>query len=348
MDLNDIAAKATDKAQIIVNPRDIERLLGALKITHDPWILVDLSDFPVPAVFESINILTDIGIVRVDDQAIKLTAKGKELVKNVHPVEDLSTKENEGRGISLEKFCDIEKKFLEIQKKRPAPAHRFDQGYVTPGSTLSRFALAYERGDVVGRDILILGDDDLLSVALGLSGLTNSITVIEIDERLTEFITNTANGEGFRVSVRAFDLRKPLPMEYRNRYDTFFTDPPETLPAADAFIGRGISALKSPGSAGYFGFTRREASLTKWHELQRMLLNYNVVFTDIIHNFNEYVNWGYEDDTRAWELSPVKVLPLTNWYRSSQYRIETLQGFSGNTKDYGTENIYEDHESSTT
>ena len=199
-----------------------------------------------------------------------------------------------------------------------------------------------------GKDILVLGDDDLVSIVLGLSGLPKSITVVEIDKRLTGFIRETGEKYGFEVNVNDFDLRKPLPEIHVKRYDTFFTDPPETIRAADAFLGRGISALKEPGSAGYFGFTRREASLTKWYDLQRLLLGYGIVITDIIHNFSEYINWGYEEETRAWDLAPVKTLPVKNWYRSALYRIQTLQGFSGSSIDYGDENIYDDHESSTT
>ena len=195
---------------------------------------------------------------------------------------------------------------------------------------------------------MILGDDDLLGIVLGLSGLPKSVTVVEIDPRLVDFIQDTASRGGFEIRVVQFDLRRPLPEGHANAYDTFFTDPPETLPAADAFVGRGIASLRAPGSAGYFGFTRREASLTKWGNMQGMLLSYGVVFTDIIHNFNEYVNWGYEEDTRAWSLAPVKVLPDGPWYRSALYRIEALEGFRGNKKDYGDQDIYEDKESSTT
>ncbi|MGH7807750.1 MAG: bis-aminopropyl spermidine synthase family protein, partial [Thermodesulfobacteriota bacterium] len=199
-----------------------------------------------------------------------------------------------------------------------------------------------------GKEIIILGDDDLISVAFGLSGFAKGITVVEIDKRLTDFIQETADKEGFRVNVQTFDLRHPLPKEHTKRYDTFLTDPPETLKAADAFIGRGIAALRAPGAAGYFGFTRREASLNKWYDVQKLLLRYRIVFTDMIHNFNEYVNWGYEEETRAWRLSPIKVRPRKNWYRSALFRLETLDGFKGNFKDYGEENIYEDVESSTT
>jgi hypothetical protein len=302
----------------------------------------------VPAVFESIRLLEEKGLISVSDSGLMLTKEGRSFAKDAHPIEDLSCTTCEGRGISLEKFHDIGKRFLKIQRNRPKPVRNFDQGYVTPETTLSRFALAYERGDIVGKEIIVLGDDDLMSIVLGLSRLPKRITVVEIDKRLTDFIKEIAEKEGFQVDVETFDLRHPLPKEHVKRYDTFFTDPPETLKAADAFIGRGISALRAPGSAGYFGFTRREASLTKWYNIQKLLLKYRIVFTDIIHNFNEYINWGYEEETKAWRLSPIKVKPKKNWYRSALYRFETLEGFRGNFKDYGKENIYEDVESSTT
>jgi predicted methyltransferase len=348
MDFTQIAKEVSYRSKIKVTPKDVERLFGALERTGLPWELADLSDFPVPAVFESMNVLSENGLVSISDRGFQLTAKGIDVGNGAHPVEDISCSFCEGRGIDLEKFSRIEKKFLKIQKLRPKAIRTFDQGYVTPKTTLSRFALSYERGDVVGKEIIILGDDDLMSIVFGLSGLPKKITVVEIDERLIDFIQSTAEKEGFDVDVQRFDLRHSLPNEHSKRYDTFFTDPPETLKAADAFIGRGISALRAPGSAGYFGFTRREASLTKWHGVQKMLLKYKIAFTDIIHNFNEYVNWGYEEETRAWRLSPIKVRPKRNWYRSALYRFETLPGSKGNLKDYGKENIYDDEESSTT
>ncbi|MGH7802279.1 MAG: bis-aminopropyl spermidine synthase family protein [Thermodesulfobacteriota bacterium] len=348
MDFESIAREVTSRSKITVTQKDIERLFGALKKTTLPWELIDLSDFPVPSVFEAMNVLHEKGLVLISDNGFKLTTKGKEVANGVHPVEDISCSMCDGRGINLERFSQLEKRFLKIQTRRPKAIRRFDQGYVTPKTTLSRLAFSYERGDIVGKEIIVLGDDDLMSIVLGLSGLPKRITVVEIDERLTEFIQSTAKKEGFQVGVERFDLRHPLPREHTRRYDTLFTDPPETLKAAEAFIGRGISALRTPGSAGYFGFTRREASLRKWHDVQRMLLKYKIVFTDIIHNFNEYINWGYEEETRAWRLSPIKVKPKKNWYRSALYRFETLPGFRGNNKDYNNENIYEDEESSTT
>ncbi|MGQ0792626.1 MAG: bis-aminopropyl spermidine synthase family protein [Deltaproteobacteria bacterium] len=348
MDFGQLASEITERSQIPVSTRDIERVLGALKRTKLPWELADLADFPVPAVFESVKALEEKGFVAVSSAGFKLTSEGKRLAEGVPAPEDLSCEDCEGRGISIAKFAEVEERFLKIQKRRPPAIIKFDQGYVTPRTSVSRLALAYERGDVAGKDILLLGDDDLMSVVFGLSGLARSITVCEIDERIVNFIGETAAGEGFRVDVKQFDLHRPLPKEHAKHYDTFLCDPPETLKAAEAFIGRGIGALRSVGCAGYFGFTRREASLTKWRDVQKTLLKYGIVFTDILHNFNEYVNWDYAEETRAWRLAPMKVMPKKSWYRSALYRFETLEGFRGNSRDYGDENIYDDEESSTT
>ncbi|MEO0250808.1 MAG: bis-aminopropyl spermidine synthase family protein, partial [candidate division WOR-3 bacterium] len=43
-------------------------------------------------------------------------------------------------------------------------------------------------GDLDGKSIALIGDDDLLSIALALAGLPSNITVLDIDERLGEFI----------------------------------------------------------------------------------------------------------------------------------------------------------------
>ncbi|NIP39533.1 MAG: bis-aminopropyl spermidine synthase family protein [Candidatus Dadabacteria bacterium] len=348
MDLQQIADDVSKTTSINVTKTDIERLVSILRKKTNPWEIVDYCDFPIPAVFESINLLKQQDIVQISDKGIDLTNEGRESASELHPVEDLSCKICEGRGIDLKKFAPVREKFIKLQRKRPKPSHDYDQGYVTPHSTFSRFLAGYERGDVYGKDILVIGDDDLLSIVLGLSGMPKSITVLEIDERLTKFIADIAEQEKFEVSIEAFDMRKPLPKKYIKSFDTFYTDPPETLKAADAFIGKGISTLRQAGSAGYFGFTRREASLKKWYDLQKLLTGYKVVITDIMHNFSEYVNWGYEKDTRAWELSPLKIKPKKNWYRSAFYRIVALKGYRGSSKNYGSQNIYEDLESSTT
>lgn len=235
---------------------------------------------------------------------------------------------------------------MEIQKNRPEPIREYDQGYITPSSAISRVAFAMENNDIQNKDIIVLGDDDLLSIAIALTGKAKRIKVLEIDDRIVEFIKNVGEKYDLNIDVEKFDLREPLPEELVGSFDTFFCDPTETLAAFRAFVAKGIATLKSPRCAGYFGITRVESSLDKWKKMQKALLELGVVITDILPIFSEYENWGFTQETKAWRLSPVKELPKENWYRSWLYRIETLEGFKRLNEKISEEAFYSDEESS--
>ena len=347
-----ILEKVREISEIPVYERSIENVLSAILTTGDFWKIVDLSEEPLPLVADIIRVLEEEGLVKITDK-IELTEKGLEYVKNLGiGKRELNECEFcEGRGISLKNYEDLLKKFKEIVKNRPMPKHEYDQGFVTPECTVARIALMNSRGDLFNKDVLVLGDDDLTSIALMLSKLPRRIVTVDIDERLINFIKEVAEEIGYKnIEVITLDLRKPLPEKYKKSFDTFITDPPETVFAIKTFIGRGISSLKGERKAGYFGITRRESSLDKWREIERVLINdFNVVITDIIRNFNHYVNWGYEEETRAWKLAPIKKKPEDIWYKSCMFRIETLKDSKGFDEEVKVgDELYNDAESSTT
>ncbi len=351
--MREIVSKVSEKTKIPVYSRTIENVLGAVIETDDIWRIVDLSEEPLPLVVAVLNTLGELGYVSFDGNGVILTTKGKELVEKygIGGRKDYTCSHCQGKTVELDAFKDLLEQFREIVRDRPQPKHDFDQAYVTPETTVARIALMHSRGDIENKEVFVLGDDDLTSVALMLSGLPKRIAVLDIDERLVRFIEKTADELGYEnIEMFAFDLREPLPEYALHKFDTFITDPPETVHAIRAFVGRGIATLKGPGCAGYFGITRRESSLDKWREIQRLLLNeFGVVVTDIIRNFNEYVNWGYEEETRAWKLLPVKVKPSYNWYKSYMFRIQTLDGSRGfEEKIEAGDELYNDEESSTT
>ncbi len=339
--LSDIIGSAEVETGIKAYPRSIMRILGALKQTGDFWEIVDMSDEPLPLVAYILKKLMEKGIVRTKNGEMVLfeELEGEEF--HIH-----RCIECDGRGVVIDDFRKEFETFMEIQKNRPPAIREYDQGYVTHLTTFSRIAVADQKGDLRKKDVIILGDDDLVSIALGLTNLAGRIVVLEIDTRLISFIKKISNEYGLDIEAITYDLQKPIEDDYLSSFDTFFTDPPETIDAFRAFIGRGLVTLRSPRCAGYFGLTRRESSLDKWLKLQEILVNeFRVVVTDILHNFNVYVNWDY--DMRAFELSPVSSKPRTNWYRSSLFRIETLEGFRG-FNDEISGDIYTDAESSTT
>ncbi len=347
MILEEIAEEVKKATGINVYARSIERIFSSLLVTSDFWLLVDYSGEPLPLVAKAIEVLEKKGYVKINSD-IKLTEEGKKLVRELGIVEirRLRCKCCEGRGISIDTLKDVYEKYMEIQKNRPEPIREYDQGYITPSSAISRVAFAMENNDIQNKDIIVLGDDDLLSIAIALTGKAKRIKVLEIDDRIVEFIKNVGEKYDLNIDVEKFDLREPLPEELVGSFDTFFCDPTETLAAFRAFVAKGIATLKSPRCAGYFGITRVESSLDKWKKMQKALLELGVVITDILPIFSEYENWGFTQETKAWRLSPVKELPKENWYRSWLYRIETLEGFKRLNEKISEEAFYSDEESS--
>ncbi len=347
--LKEIARIVEERSGIITYERSIYRILQAIKMTNDIWEIVSIAEEPLPLVTETINVLKERGFVKINN-GIYLTENGKKLLQDLE-VEDLieyKCKTCNGKGIDLEQFKNLYEEFLEIQKNRPEPVREYDQGYITPISTVARVVFATSRGDIKNKDVIILGDDDLVSIAVALTNLAKRVVVLDIDKRLIDFIKNVSNDYNLDIEAFVFDLREPLPDEYVKNFDTFITDPPETLPGFKAFISKGLVTLKGERCAGYFGLTRVESSLNKWLEFQKYLIESNVVITDIIKDFSEYVNWGFVEETKAWKLIPYKKKPDTYWYKSYLFRIETLRGYKAENSRISDEAFYQDVEGSCT
>jgi len=350
MELKDIAETVSQETGIPLCRRDVERVAAALLRTSDFWHIIEYSEEPVPVVASTLRIFEQKGIIEVRNDGVFLTPVGEWTFqkRGIQPVGDHLCPHCKGRTVVKDAFAEAMSRFESIHHKRPQALRVFDQAYVTPETTFARIALADSHGDVRGRDILVLGDDDLMGLGLALTQLPKSVTVIEIDERIVDFEKEESSRAGIKtLKATKYDLRKPLPESLLDSFDVFFCDPPETVAAFDAFIGRGALSLKGPGGAGYFGLTSAESSFAKWKILQESLLARGFVLTDLIRGFNEYVNWDYVEDMRAWEMAPVKTPPGRNWYRSAMFRVELVSKGPIPNTDLTDSEIYNDRESST-
>ncbi|MBC7106669.1 MAG: bis-aminopropyl spermidine synthase family protein, partial [Firmicutes bacterium] len=214
------------------------------------------------------------GLVCNSDNRLSLTDKGRKAAREwkLEPLQSLACPACRGKGLVLRgRFSEVERRFRELAAGRPPAVPEFDQGWVDPTTTVARVALMYLRGDLEGRDLFILGDDDLTSLAAAITGMAGRIAVLEADERLVAFITEVAAREGLtNLEARQYDVRHPLPAELCGRFDTFVVDPVETLPGIGLFLSRCVQALKGTGSAGYLGLTHLEASHQKWFAVQNL------------------------------------------------------------------------------
>jgi len=348
--LMEIARIVEEKTKIPAYPRSVLNVLAAISIADDIFWAARYSREALNLVIEIVKELEKRGFIEYD-HGIRLTDKGKRFLEEVgYELNFKMCDRCRGRTVVFSEILseDVIKEFMKIQRNRPEAIQQYDQGYVTPETTLARVAYMHYRGDLKGRDIIILGDDDLVSIAVGLTGLARRIAVIDIDERLTRFITKTADEYGLKIEVYTEDLRNPLPENLRGKFDAFQTDPLESIKGLRVFIGRGISALKGERCAGYFYLTLADSSIDKWRELQRLLLTeFNVVITEIIPDFSEYINWGYMEKMHAWQIlpEPLRRIPRDGWYVSTLFRIETLRGYRGLTERIAPEeDIYYDEE----
>ena len=142
-----------------------------------------------------------------------------------------------------------------------------DQAPCTPQTSLLRAALMFEAGALEGRRVLVLGDDDSVSLSVCLlyrsvagRDLAHPVTVLELDPNRARFLEEVSRREGFPVRVLRHDLRDPLPADLERQFDVFETDPPYTLEGAGLFLRRARQALVNEGGAlGYFSYAHRPA-----------------------------------------------------------------------------------------
>ncbi|KPJ64449.1 MAG: hypothetical protein AMJ45_05705 [Syntrophobacter sp. DG_60] len=257
----------------------------------------------------------------------------------------------EGKGVFFKSFGGLLEKFKELVKFRPRAISEYDQGYIEPKDTIARIFLMYQLGDVQGKDILLLGDDDLTSLALLLTEWPKRVTVLEIDERILEFIDKIKTDKGWNnVDLIHYDVREPTPNKIKGKFDVFFTDPVETIDGIRLFLSRCASTLKGIEGVGYLGLTHLEASRKKWHIVQQDILNMGFVITDIIRNFQTYLL--NKDDIlnlglRVVENAPISInRPDIDFYTSNLFRIyaiKTPQPLLKDKVDLGR-NLYYDEE----
>lgn len=292
------------------------------------WDLLDRCQYLLKDFLDELNRLYGEGLIGADEDGLYLTEKGKSLIDPEYlRLKSSLCEACIGRRISLnEEFKDLLREFKGIVEGRPKPLLDYFQGYMREYDVVARVALMHYYGDLLKRDIILIGDDDLLSVALSLTKLPSRILVLDIDKRLGDYLQKINSDYGFQIEFREYNVVDPLPEDLIGKFDVFSSEPLETWSGLRAFIARGVSCLRDDG-VGYFGLTRVEASLKKWMKIERLITRMNCAITDIIRDFSAY---PMDYETIDYELFvkrltfPVKENPGIDWYKSALFRIKVL------------------------
>jgi len=183
--------------------------------------------------------------------------------------------------------------------ERTAPPARLDldQCHCTVGTKLRRVLAMNDADALVGRRILLLGDDDLTSLAIqsvvrefGRGSTVPELTVLDVDPELLAFVRDRLADAPFPVSCVHHDLRLPLPPDLWHGFDTVLTDPPYTAPAARLFLSRAAAALGVRGGNVFLSFGSKRPGAA--HALQRAIDEMGFLIRRLVPDFNDYLGAG--------------------------------------------------------
>ena len=223
-------------------------------------------------------LLSELGIHLINQMGISKNIKISEITssENIsHQFEDLIPE--------LEQIC----------LKRPSYNPKIDQSHVTIETSIKRVQYLFKNDAFEGRDILILGDDDLTSLAILLcmekfDVYPNKISVADIDNRILDFIDCHYTQSLIKPELVKVDLLEGIDKSLLGRHDVFITDPPYTVDGFKLFVSNALKSLKSgPGNIGIISFPN--PPIRNYLLMQHSLIQMGLLFREMIPGFNHYI-----------------------------------------------------------
>lgn len=190
-----------------------------------------------------------------------------------------------------ERYHGVLHTLTDMWQRRPQVDVRLDQSFALPESNLRRCLFALDRGALLGRRVLFLGDDDAGSIATALLarelGSNVEVSALDVDPRVLSYIQGAAGAEKLPITLVEHDARQPLPGDLLNSYDTVFTDPPYTLPGLRLFLSRALQAVRQEvGASVFLSFGHRPP--VEMVELLALLAEMRVGVSELRPGFNRY------------------------------------------------------------
>jgi predicted methyltransferase len=262
------------------------------------------TELPVPLVSAICNELRRRDVV-AREPPVRLTQRGLDLFGDVNgrvPF-DASCRRCRGRGLDVPRALGaVLRELRTLAEAAPHARVELDQCHCAVETKARRVLAMYDAGALGGRRVLVLGDDDLTSVALrlvverlGRPAALRGLVVVDVDPNVVAFVEDALRGSRFDVEVFVHDLREPLPPRLAGAADTVFTDPPYTNAGAEVFLSRAAEATAEAGRDVFlaFGARRPDDALA----VQRAIVGMGFVVRRLTPNFNDYVGAGVRGGT---------------------------------------------------
>lgn len=256
------------------------------------------AELPVPIVTAVCGELRKRGIVD-RSRPVALTSEARQLLAAGQPQLSAVCQDCAGTGVTVPaELAELAAELELAAAAAPLAKPELDQTHCTVLTKIRRVLRMHESGALAGQRILLLGDDDLVSVAIArfarLTGSADSIrrlTVVDSDADVLACIADQAAGTGVQVELISHDLREPLPAALTGNFDVACTDPPYTVPGAEVFLSRAVAALEqAPGRHLFFSFGARRPLETL--RVQQVIAELGLAMRSLQPGFNAYQGAG--------------------------------------------------------
>lgn len=272
---------------------------------------------PIPVVTAIKKEFIKLGLIR-QFKGMTLTDKGQAYVEDYMGYKSIDVK---GHQALLDGETD---QVLALYKSwcqgRPEADVKIDQAHCSQETSVRRALLALKGKCLVGKNVVCVGDDDLVCLALasiiktlfpGERQTKTRIHVLDVDPRLIAFIEGVANCHDLPIQCHQGDLRQGLPEALEGLGDCFFTDPPYTLQGLDLFLSRGISTLKPLQGLPIF-LSFGHVSYDEGHGMMARLVGMGLTIETMTPRFNHY-----EGASILGSISQMLVLKTSSHTRAS-------------------------------
>jgi len=300
MDIDSVIADVASAVRLAEGRSGVGDVLRVIA-RNEPVAVRDVSrmaELPVPIVAAVCNELRRHGVV---DQArpVRLTPGGRDLLAGAHLDVSAACPGCGGSGLVVpDALAELAARLDSAAAGAPAAKPELDQTHCSVSTKIRRVLRMHEAGALAGRRILLLGDDDLVSVAIamfaavaGIEAGIERLTVVDSDPDVLAWAESQISGTGVSAELIEHDLRRPLPGSVAAGFDVACTDPPYTVAGAELFLSRAVGGLApEPGRHVFFSFGARKPDETL--HTQELIGSMGLTIRGLWPGFNKYLGAG--------------------------------------------------------
>lgn len=172
---------------------------------------------------------------------------------------------------------------------RPSPIWQYDHVPATTETLLRRAAYMHYTFNLRDAAVLMVGDQDMTSIALALISPSTDVVVVDIDERLLSFIHSVRQALGLRIRPVFSDLRITFPRSLLQQCQLAFADPPYTEEGLRLFLQRAVQSLvKGEPTRVLLAYGFGDRQLANAYKAQSVIHSLRFVQHAMLPDFHHY------------------------------------------------------------